>query len=71
MRRCRLFHFAESALGVAAVVLMISTDVYHRTLEHFVSPFHTTRFQINVPREDDHVCIAWGGIERSELEVQI
>ncbi|KIR15512.1 hypothetical protein PFLU4_36000 [Pseudomonas fluorescens] len=71
MRRCRVLHFSKRVINVAAVVLMISAYVNHRALEDLISPLHPARFDINVARENHYVCVAWGGIESTETEVQI
>ncbi|MNF43392.1 hypothetical protein D3C84_244730 [compost metagenome] len=57
MSRCCIFHFTESALGVAAVKLVVATHVDHWALEDLVSPLHATRFDINVAGENDYIRV--------------
>ncbi|MNF01056.1 hypothetical protein D3C80_1999870 [compost metagenome] len=71
MRRCRVPHFLKCVINVAAVVLVVSTNVNHRALECVVCPGDSTRFDINVTGENDYVRVGYYGLERSEAEVQI
>ncbi|MNR30749.1 hypothetical protein D3C85_1482180 [compost metagenome] len=71
MGRCCLFHLLKRVINVAAVKLVVAAHVDHRMLECFVRPLHASRFRIDVACEDDNVRIARGGIESSELVVQV
>jgi HSP20 family molecular chaperone IbpA len=50
---------------------MITAYIDHWALKNLACPFHAPRFDINVAGENYYVRVAWGGIEPSELEVQV
>lgn len=71
MWHCCVFYLPLRVINVTTVVLVISTHVDHWTMKCFVSPLNSTRFQIDIASEDNHVCNARNGIEPSKFVVQI
>ena len=71
MGQCSVLHLSQCVTYVPAVVLMITAYIDHWALKNLACPFHAPRFDINVAGENYYVRVAWGGIEPSELEVQV